>query len=1025
MRLPGSRLMLACVITLLACLPITAIDRDRRVDQLYHTSWTMKDGAPNEIFAIAQTTDGYLWLGTTAGLVRFDGVRFQNYEPPAGHELSGRTVGSLLALPDNALLVGFGSGGLNLIQRGSVMTYTERDGVPSGSVRGLARDGAGRIWLAALGGLAVSEGTRWKAIGAEYNFSGGATSVMVDHRGTVWVGTQDSVFSLPEGSSQFQKVADHLENVARLAEAADGTIWMAELGRAIRQVPRRGAAATPKSPRVPLGSIAMLFDHEGSLWATSLGSGIRRIAYPERQSEHGSGIAPPEDAFTQKQGLSSDNGESIFEDHEGNIWIGTNAGLDRFRQSTAVFVPLLASTSYKSLMAGDQGAVWVGVAGRSLFQIRPSGLSVKPSPALNPVRNAQSNCIYRDPQGTYWVATTDALLRISNGRVDHIAYPAGPRATPFERNGTPVTMTAAGSDGIWVSILGNGVFRLEHTRWTGIEKWGGPAGIAISAFTDSIGRVWLGYSNKTIVLIDGRNLRMLTGQDGVSVGKVRCFHGRGSSVWAGGDEGVALFDGQRFHPLFSSTGAPFRDVFGIVETANDGLWFSDHSGIVHVSDSDIRAFKNNPARKVDHQVFSLLDGLLAPLQRSSVVPSVIEGADGLLWFATTQGVAWVDPKRISRNTLPPPVSIEWVVADGKRYDPAVAFVLPPRTANLSIAYTGLSLSVPERVQFRYKLEGSDHDWQSAGTRRDAFYTNPGPGSYRFHVIACNSSDVWNETGAVLSFSIMPAFYQTAWFEALCVLASAALLWLLYLLRLEQATARIRARLGERLVERERIARELHDTLLQGFSGLVLRFQAVMKQLPAEGPSREMMEKSLERADQILLEGRLRVRNLRSETTMPSSLAESLANCGEELSNDSPISFSLAVAGTPRSLARLALEEACLIGREAMMNAFQHSKASKIEVEISYDAANLRLRVRDDGSGIDQNILNEGRSGHWGLLGLRERAQNIGGRLNIWSKTGAGTEIDLTIPSKIAYRMRNEKSRRSWVNAFSERRSTEE
>ncbi len=1017
--------MLAYLLTLLACLPIQAIDRDRRLDQLYHTSWTMKDGAPNEIFAIAQTTDGYLWLGTTSGLVRFDGVRFQDYEPPEGYKLSSRNVGSLLALPDGALLVGFGSGGLDLIKRSSVTSYKERDGVPSGSIRGMARDRTGRIWLAALGGLAVSEGTRWKAAGAEYNFSGGATSVMVDHRGTVWVGTQESVFSMPEGSSRFQKVADHLENVARLAEAADGAIWMAELGQAVRRVPLQVVAPNPRSPKIPQGSIAFLFDREGSLWATTLGDGVRRIAFPEREAAPRPATPLPEDALRQKQGLSSDYGESIFEDREGNIWIGTNAGLDRFRQSTAVFVPLLASTSYKSLMAGDDGAVWVGVAGRSLFQVQRGGLAVKPSTALNAVLGTQSNCIYRDPEGTYWLATTDALLRFAKGRVDHIPYPAGPKATTLERNGTPNTMTAGGSGGLWVSILGSGVFRLDHKQWTSIKMWGGPASVANCAFTDSIGRVWLGYSNKNIVVIDGPKLRILTDQDGVLVGKVRCIHGRESKVWAGGDDGVAMFDGQRFHSLIPSSGPPFRDVFGIVETATDGLWFSEHNGIVHIPETDLRAFKQNPTSKVAIEVFGLLDGLLAPVQRSSVVPSVIQGTDGLLWFATTQGLAWVDPHRISRNALPPPVSIESVSADGKRYDPAAFFSLPPRTANLTIAYTGLSLSLPERVQFRYKLEGSDDDWQSAGTRRDAFYTNPRPGTYRFQVIACNGNNIWNDTGAVLSFSIKAAFYQTAWFKAFCFLATAAILWLLYLLRLQQATARVRGRLNERLVERERIARELHDTLLQGFSGLVLRFQAVMRHLPTEGPSREMMEKSLERADQILLEGRLRVRDLRSETTTPSSLAESLAICGEELSKDTPISFSLAVAGTPRSLATVALEEACLIGREALMNAFQHSNGSRIEAEITYDVASLKLRVRDDGSGIDQDILNEGRAGHWGLLGLRERAQNIGGRLNIWSKTGAGTEIELTIPSKIAYRLRDKKRRSSWVNLFSERRSTEQ
>jgi signal transduction histidine kinase/ligand-binding sensor domain-containing protein len=952
---------------------------------------------------MAQTVDGYLWLGTTSGLVRFDGVRFVDFEPPPGQTLPERNVAALLAMPDGGLWIGFGPGGASLLQRGVITSYSTRDGMPSGTVRALVRDTEGRIWAAALGGLAVLEGSRWKSIGSDWNFSGSATAAMVDHAGTLWVGTTKGVFFLAKGTRRFQPAADQVNYVTHFGEAPDGTIWMAELTReGVRPVPLPGMGRLPP-PEIKMPTIAMLFDSQGSLWISSLGQGLRRVPYPERSRLAATGTFVPEDAFTVKQGLSSDFMESIFEDSEGDIWVGTNAGLDRFRQSSLVPIQYPATPGYMSLMAAERGDVWSGIVIDRIWVIRGRRFLPDLPPEMEPLRKAQSNCLYRDPQGVIWLGTTKKLLRFTNGRLDQIDYPPAPASTDTDRAGSALTMTSEKSGRLWASIMGLGVFRLEdHWHWTSLQSLGGPKGMAICSFTDSDGRVWFGFSDKTMVMVNGGSIQVLPPND-IRIGRVRCIHGRSSKVWIGGDDGVAMFDGGRFRPLLASGGFHFRDVFGIVETANDGLWFSDHSGVIHVPKDEMELFKKEPGHPVNFQSFSRLDGLPEPLLKSSVVPAVVEGTDGTLWFATNRGVTWVDPHRISKNTVPPPVSIEAVVADGKQYDPTAHLALPANTANLNITYTGISLSMPERVWFRYKLEGSSQDWQDAGNRREAIYTNPGPGSYRFRVIAGNQDGVWNAAGAVLTFSIAPAYYQTIWFEVLCGLALAGLLWLLYLLRLKQVTAQVQARLGERLVERERIARELHDTLLQGFNGLVLRFQAVMKQIPPDAPARQMMESALNRADDVLLEGRLRVRDLRSEAATGNELAEGLAKCGEELAKEGAEEFSVAIIGAPRLLDPIVLDEVHRIGREALVNAFRHAHASKIEVEITYHPTRFQLRVRDDGCGIDPNVLENGRPGHWGLAGVRERAQNIGGQLSIWSNKGAGTELELVIPAKVAYR----------------------
>jgi len=362
----------------------------------------------------------------------------------------------------------------------------------------------------------------------------------------------------------------------------------------------------------------------------------------------------------------------------------------------------------------------------------------------------------------------------------------------------------------------------------------------------------------------------------------------------------------------------------------------------------------------------------------------------------------VDPAHLEYNSMRPPVHIEGIIADRKSYSPREGLRLPPLLRDLEIDYTALSFVTPKKMLFRYKLENHDTEWQEAGTRRQVFYTDLPPGRYRFHVIACNNDGVWNETGDALNFSIAPTFYQTAWFRMVLFVLAAGVLWLFYFFRLQRATEQIQERLGARMEERERIARELHDTLLQGFQGLMLRLQAVLKTVPAEEPTHQMIESVLDRADQVLLEGRQSVRDLREEGAGGNELSGALVRCGEELAEGKASLFSLSVVGPPQALAPIVFNEVYRIGREALINAFQHSHAAKIELELTYSDSQLCLRIRDDGAGIDPDILGAGKPGHWGLSGMRERARKIAAQLNIWSKPGAGTEIELTIPAKVAY-----------------------
>jgi PAS domain S-box-containing protein len=840
---------------LLLCTPLYGIDRDRTLAQLYHTGWTYAEGAPGEVNALAQTTDGYLWLGTGTGLFRSDGIRFQPYKPQSGQAFPQRSVISLFAVPDGGLWVGYWHGGVSFIKNGTVTDYGTEEGLPSRAVLAFARDRQGAIWIAAgKDGLARREGSRWRKIGTDWGFADPANTVFVDHAGTVWVGTPTSVAYLVKGGNKFQIAAQHLlPFVHSFAETPDGTLWMAEGGYGVRPVPMPGKSNGRAGPAVLVGSLAIAFDNRGSLWITSAGNGIRRVPYPERL--HPPKIRGPSawryhnsevEAFTQTDGLTSDYVHCVLQDREGNVWIGTSGGLDRFRQSPVVSVPLqpisyrgelpipsLNSFTTSAMTAGDQGSLWVAGRGPEVL------LKIQKDRIATQLRDQNVDFAYRDANGVIWLATWRSIFRLSDEDLNRIdskslsvtynylgALPAGqgvllrqldlPKAggIAVSEQSRVKAITRDQSGRLWISME-SGTFRLERSSWTNLESLGGPQGTATAEFTDSKGRIWFGFSN-SVAMLDGDRMKVLSGKDGVHVGAVTSIQGKGTKIWIGGEFGLEFLDGSCFQSVNPSDGSAFGGISGIIVDPEDGLWFSENRGIIHIREAQLRQLGSG---KVEFESFGLLDGLTAQLRGFLASPSAAQTTDGRIWFATTKGVAWINPKRIVRNTVPPPVLIQSVIADGRQYNTSTSLRLPPRITNLQIAYTATSLTIPERVRFRYKLEGQDKEWQDAGTRREAFYTNLDPGSYRFRVIACNNDGVWNEAGTVLQLDVLPAFYQTLTFKTICGLALIATLWSLYRLRVHNIEQRHfeRTRAAEALasqaaisLENTRLYRDIED-----------------------------------------------------------------------------------------------------------------------------------------------------------------------------------------------------------------------
>ncbi len=618
-------------------------------------------------------------------------------------------------------------------------------------------------------------------------------------------------------------------------------------------------------------------------------------------------------------------------------------------------------------------------------------------------RTGQTITVRRDHNGTIWSAGTGDfhLWRSSDEGFSPLHF-------PDEKLDSVVFVAADRNNDPWITTSSGRAYHLSGGAWSDqTPVLGKKPGVIGAMVDDQAGNVWFGFSNK-VTEWDGSQYHRYSFPDGKRGVSENTMSVRGDHVWLAGAGGVQLFtQGQFYLMRWRDTALPGR-LSGIVETETGDLWVNGFSGISHVFAADLKTWLRDPGFAVPAEHLDELDGLPGLSGEITPEPSLLEAADGRLWFATTKGIAWLDPAALDRkpNRLPPPVVISAVISNGKTYAGSSAVTLPARTQNLEIDYTALSLAMPERVLFRYKLEGVDNGWQNAGTRRQAYYTKLRPGPYRFRVIACNNDGVWNDAGATLDLNVSPAWFQTNWFLLLCAVCGVLLVSAFYRLRVRQVAAAMNARFDERLAERTRIAQELHDTLLQGFLSASMQVHIAKDCLPEDSESKPILTRALELMSQVIEEGRNAVRGLRSSHSPSLDLEQTFAGIQQELdpagANETKVGFRVVTEGQQRPLHPLLRDEVYRIGREALINAFRHARAKQIELTLTYSSNQLRLVVRDDGCGIDPKILRSGREGHWGLSGMRERADRIGARLHLFSSASSGTEIELSVPGRLAF-----------------------
>jgi signal transduction histidine kinase/ligand-binding sensor domain-containing protein len=929
---------------------------------------------------IAQDANGYLWLATYAGLVKFDGVRFVRQDR-FDRSLPSDDLSALLITRNGSIWVGGVVGGVTHILGTHIVTHTSPEGLFDGYVFSLLEDRTGTIWVAAQGGLARINGQRWERLGTANGLPDRpASSLYQDQNGVIWVGTSAGLY---KGGAPYEK----FEAVASVPHSVEG-IASTHLGEILTTHPTRlltfvtGPSTNTHTEMPDFHGTRVMRDRRGSLWVGTRGRGIVRLqpASPNR---------PPRlDQLTHHDGLSSDSVLSLFEDREGQIWAGTPFGLNRLSENSVI--PVLPDENtgghVRSVVAAEDSGVWTSTA-EALLRYSSSQRSIygRRIPGSGTI-----NALHTDKQrNALWIARNGGIIRYRGDRFEPFLFPDG---TTLTRVRSMVTDTAGR---LWLCDGDRGVFRSTDATLRSFELIAGDKP-ASSLFASRNGSVWIGFVNGTVRQVEGVNVVSYSEAQGLPGGGTvtAMYEDRSDNFWVGTHRGLSRFENGRFLTIRSHNGLPGPGPIAIVDDEDGNLWLGVTGvGLLKTTRADFdHAVATGTA--LAHHLYGESDGLRATPVRWFGAPTSARTKDGTLWFLTGHGLAVVDPARLHEPRATPAVRIEGAFADERDYPPDEEVNFPAGTTTLRIDYTLTSLAPLSQAKFRYRLEGLDDQWVEAGDRRQAFYTNVPPGRYRF-LVEASIGTPQQVNGTYWMFSIRPRFYQTTWFAASAAMLLTAVMWALWRFRLSQ----VQRRFGLVLDERVRMGREIHDTLLQGLVGVAVQFKVIGDQLPPSAQAaRDRLERVRKLVEHYIAETRQSIWDLRSPSLLDHDLTTALREAGRNIVGDNNIGFDVVVRGKAYACPPRVEEQLLRVGSEAVSNAIRHAEPSRVTIELVYQRDAITLRVIDDGAGFDADDPGFTTGGHWGLASMRERAQQMNARLNLTSEPGRGTQLELIVPA---------------------------
>lgn len=977
-----------------------------------HRRWTASDQGPTAVGALAQTVDGYLWLGTHDSLYRFDGFEFEKFEPADGEPLG---VVSALAGTAEGLWVGFRAGGARLISANGVMQPVD-PGLPDGVVYSFAEDQQGQVWVAADEGLARHDGTGWRPVGKGMGFTGRhARAVHVDADGYVWAASEEELYMLPRGASSFLGTGIRSQSISEIASSPSGDVWITDRSRErLLRLTKAGSAGV-EFEEIPISSAnSIVLDEQGGAWLGTRGSGLHYLAAGKMHE-------PSEDSdvissYTTHDGLSSDYVLAQLVDRDGTLWVGTDAGLDRLQRITLAPLALSTGAGSNALAVDGDGSLWVGSNNGQLTGFRnASHYTIELDMPINSLVNSQQHGLLIGGHQGVFSLSDDEPVRVA-------ALPV--ESTP---ESAVRTMVVGKNGDIWVSVNRAGLFVWADQQWQNIGPFSDSERqvMPVSASRDPSGKLWFGYRDNLLVSFAEQTFERWSYQEGLDIGHVTAMLHLPERTWIGGQHGLAYLKDGRFHRLDLPAAESFQNIYGLVAVPaeeHDGesgmdIWVHSSGGIFKLPAAEIERVIAGG----DTLLYSSHDHIgRLPMDPYKILPlpTGVSTPEGSLWFATGHGIVRVDPNKPSDMTHPPVITIKALTADGVDIDISAGSVrLSAAPQRLVIAYSVLNLAAPETMRFQYRLNGHDSEWVDAGRSRQAVFSRLPPGNYEFHVRVLDESGQFHRPEAALIFKVPQVFYLRPWFLLLFSVALLALVFWISRVYTQREKAALRTRLEERFQERERIARELHDTLLQSVQGMMLSFQAVADSLPKASRARHAMERALDRADQVIVEGRDRITGLRGEIAPAEDLAVAFQLLQQEADASVSAAYRVSNVGEPLPLCNEVLDVFYQVGREAVINSQLHAQATQISVTFTYAKDRFEMLVVDDGVGIDPVYQRmRGRPEHGGLRGIYERADRIEATLMIVSSAQNGTRIGLSLPATVAYENTNDDKHKRSIRA---------
>jgi len=1017
------------MLALCACISGYGLDTQTPLNGFAKQVWSTENGLPqSSVHAIVQTSDGFLWLGTEGGLARFDGYQFRVFDRENTPEMAGDDIRCLLEDQTGALWVGTGSG-LTRFKDGRVRTFTPADGLPPGAVSVLVKSGDGSLWAVTAGGLAATSVAH--ADPAKIRFrtfspgdgmlSAGVLSLIPDANGGVWVGTSQGLNHIV--GTRVERGPPPTVGVSINALASvpgdPGTLLMAS-AEGVMRLQGSGVTILAKREALPIEGVRQLLADREGVWAVG---------------RNGVSVIRPGGTvmFATGRALPGTQVVTIAEDRLGAVWIGTNAGLARFsngRMEIAATAGEIDAASVLAIFEDREGDMWIGTETAGVKTLRPRIFEMLRG--WTGFTEGASTSVVQAADRAVWVGTggagvvrigikqtasraytmkdglaSDTVLALGTGGMNHEDMWIGtPDGLSMLHDGRWRTVTSA--DGLADDLVRSVLPARDGAVWVGtrhgVTRWKDDRGTTLTAaqglgsdlvgpmLEDAGGDLWVGTSGGLSRLHAGA-LKNYTIADGLPSNTITTLEAsRNGTLWVGTNgRGLARWDGSKFFSFAASPALP-REIYGALDDGSGSLWLSSAHGLFRVSIASLDKFRVDQKNEIAVAQYGTADGLPSVETAGAGYPSAWRLDDRRLAFASRRGVLVVDPTRLPQSETPPPVALEQVTVDDRGATPEEIASLAPGPSHFSFSFAGINLAAPQRVQYRYMLEGLDHNWINAGTRRVAYYTNIPHGHYRFLVCARNAGGAWSQP-AVLPLELRPRFYQTVWSWTLFVLLLLALGFGLYRLRVRA----LRSRFEAVTAERNRLAREIHDTLAQSFVAVSVRLEVMSQMLRNGGveKAREQLDQTRMLVRESLNEARRSIWDLRTEGADAQSLPARLARLVRE-TIPRITDTQLETTGTYRALAQSIEDELYRIAQEAVTNAVRHASAQSIRLRLSYGLERVVLEVVDDGRGFDVSQAPSSQGGHFGLTGMRERARILGAEVMLESAPDRGTSVRVSV-----------------------------